>query len=116
SRVGGSGSGDRDHPRLRAELGPQYELSSRPEGARRGGGMRYTVIGVGTNSGKFHMGELNPEGTWRTVVDRAEVTRLGEGLHEHGRLGAEPIRRTAEAIGGMTNGAGGDGGGDIGAV
>jgi exopolyphosphatase / guanosine-5'-triphosphate,3'-diphosphate pyrophosphatase len=78
--------------------------------------MRYAVIDVGTNSVKFHIGELNPDGTWRTVVDRAEVTRLGEGLHEHGRLGAEPIRRTAEAIAAMTNEAGENGVEDIVAV
>ena len=33
-----------------------------------------------------------------TVVDRADVTRLGEGLERAGRLGAEPMRRTVEAI------------------
>jgi exopolyphosphatase/guanosine-5'-triphosphate,3'-diphosphate pyrophosphatase len=63
--------------------------------------MRFAVLDVGTNSVKFHVGELGPDGTWRTVVDRAEVTRLGEGLDESGRIGAEPMRRTAEAIAGM---------------
>jgi len=63
--------------------------------------MRYAVLDVGTNSVKFHVGELSADGTWRTVVDRAEVTRLGEGLDESGRLGAEPMRRTAEAIAAM---------------
>ena len=56
--------------------------------------MRYAVIDVGTNSVKFHIGELSPDGTWRTVVDRADVTRLGEGLQENGPLGAAPRRRT----------------------
>jgi len=63
--------------------------------------MRYAVLDVGTNSVKFHVGELSADGIWRTVVDRAEVTRLGEGLDENGRLGAEPMRRTAEAIAAM---------------
>jgi exopolyphosphatase/guanosine-5'-triphosphate,3'-diphosphate pyrophosphatase len=63
--------------------------------------MRYAVLDVGTNSVKFHIGEPSPDGTWRTVLDRAEVTRLGEGLDETGRLGAEPMRRTAEAIAAM---------------
>jgi exopolyphosphatase/guanosine-5'-triphosphate,3'-diphosphate pyrophosphatase len=63
--------------------------------------MRYAVIDVGTNSVKFHIGELSPDGTWRTVVDRADVTRLGEGLQENGPLGAAPMRRTAEAVAAM---------------
>jgi exopolyphosphatase/guanosine-5'-triphosphate,3'-diphosphate pyrophosphatase len=63
--------------------------------------MRYAVLDVGTNSVKFHIGELSADGTWRTVVDRAEVTRLGEGLDENGGLGAEPVRRTAAAIAAM---------------
>jgi len=35
------------------------------------------------------------------VVDRAEVTRLGDGLDESGRLNPEPMARTATAIAGM---------------
>jgi exopolyphosphatase/guanosine-5'-triphosphate,3'-diphosphate pyrophosphatase len=62
---------------------------------------RYAVIDVGTNSVKFHIGELAADGSWSTVVDRAEVTRLGEGLDQSGRLESEPIRRTADAIAGM---------------
>ncbi len=65
------------------------------------GAGRYAVIDIGTNSVKFHIGERPADGAWRTVVDRAEVTRLGEGLEESGRLGAEPIERTAEAVAGM---------------
>ena len=45
---------------------------------------RYAVIDVGTNSVKFHIGERDAGGKWRTVVDRAEVTRLGEGLGRNG--------------------------------
>ena len=62
---------------------------------------RYAVIDVGTNSVKFHIAERAGDGSWRTVVDRAEVTRLGEGLDDSGRLEPEPIRRTADAIAGM---------------
>ena len=38
-----------------------------------------------------------------TVVDRAEVTRLGEGLAEHQRFEAAPIERTVAAIAGMAD-------------
>jgi exopolyphosphatase/guanosine-5'-triphosphate,3'-diphosphate pyrophosphatase len=65
------------------------------------GSRRYAVIDVGTNSVKFHIGERRADGTWRRVADRAEVTRLGEGLDRDGRLGAAPIERTVEAIAGM---------------
>ena len=59
---------------------------------------RYAAIDVGTNSVKLHVGELLEDGLWRTVVDRSEMTRLGEGVHETGRVGEEPLRRTVDAI------------------
>ena len=55
------------------------------------GARRFAVIDVGTNSVKFHVGERAADGAWTTIVDRAEVTRLGEGL---GGLG--PLRRRAD--------------------
>jgi exopolyphosphatase / guanosine-5'-triphosphate,3'-diphosphate pyrophosphatase len=67
----------------------------------RFGGRRYGVLDVGTNSVKFTVGELEADGTWITVAERAEVTRLGEGLSASGRLGAEPIARTVEAFASM---------------
>jgi exopolyphosphatase/guanosine-5'-triphosphate,3'-diphosphate pyrophosphatase len=62
---------------------------------------RYAVIDVGTNSVKFHVGEKLDDGSWRTVVDRSEITRLGEGLDRSGKLEPEPMRRTLEAMAGM---------------
>jgi exopolyphosphatase / guanosine-5'-triphosphate,3'-diphosphate pyrophosphatase len=62
---------------------------------------RCAVVDVGTNSVKFHIGERGADGSWTTVVDRAEVTRLGDGLDESGRLNPEPIARTATAVAGM---------------
>jgi len=62
---------------------------------------RYAVVDVGTNSVKFHIGERSADGVWRTVVDRAEITRLGDGLAETGRLNPVPIERTIEAIAAM---------------
>jgi exopolyphosphatase/guanosine-5'-triphosphate,3'-diphosphate pyrophosphatase len=59
---------------------------------------RYAVIDVGTNSVKFHVGERDPASGWRTIVDRAEVTRLGEGLAARDAIGPEAIARTADAI------------------
>jgi exopolyphosphatase / guanosine-5'-triphosphate,3'-diphosphate pyrophosphatase len=60
---------------------------------------RYAVIDVGTNSVKFHVGEHEADGRWTTVVDRAEVTRLGEGLAATGgEFSPEAMERTAAAI------------------
>jgi exopolyphosphatase/guanosine-5'-triphosphate,3'-diphosphate pyrophosphatase len=64
---------------------------------------RYAVIDVGTNSVKFHVGERAADGSWTRVLDRAEVTRLGEGLDEQGTIREEPAARTAEAIAGMVD-------------
>jgi len=62
---------------------------------------RYAVIDAGTNSIKFHIGERDRDGHWRTVVDRAELTRLGEGLAEQGVIIDAALERTAAAIAGM---------------
>jgi exopolyphosphatase/guanosine-5'-triphosphate,3'-diphosphate pyrophosphatase len=62
---------------------------------------RYAVIDAGTNSIKFHVGERRADGTWRAVVDRAELTRLGEGLEESGEISPAALDRTATAIAGM---------------
>jgi exopolyphosphatase/guanosine-5'-triphosphate,3'-diphosphate pyrophosphatase len=65
------------------------------------GPARYAVIDVGTNSVKFHVGERDPGGSWQTIADRAEVTRLGENLEQAGVISAEPLERTVAAIAGM---------------
>jgi exopolyphosphatase/guanosine-5'-triphosphate,3'-diphosphate pyrophosphatase len=65
------------------------------------GAGRYAVVDVGTNSVKFHIGERSADGAWTTVVDRSEVTRLGEGLDDTGDLQPEPMARTVDAIAGM---------------
>ncbi len=64
---------------------------------------RYAVIDAGTNSIKFHIGERDIEGRWRTVADRAELTRLGEGLAQQGVISDAALERTAEAIAGMVD-------------
>jgi len=63
----------------------------------------YGVIDVGTNSVKFHVGERRADGSWHTLVDRAEVTRLGEGLRETGAIAPAAIERTVAAISGMAD-------------
>src|SRR5512145_1315828 len=59
---------------------------------------RFAVIDVGTNSIKFHVAEQASDGHWRTVADRAEVTRLGEGLDNTGRICDAALERAVAAI------------------
>lgn len=62
---------------------------------------RYATIDIGTNSIKFHIGERLSDGTWRKVIDRAEVVRLGEGLKETGVFNEQAMARAANAIANM---------------
>jgi exopolyphosphatase/guanosine-5'-triphosphate,3'-diphosphate pyrophosphatase len=80
------------------------------------GAHRYAAIDVGTNSVKFHIGERRADGGWRAVVDRADITRLGEGLAETGVLNPGPMERTIDAIAGMVDEAGREGVDEIVAV
>ena len=65
----------------------------------------YAVIDVGTNSVKCHIAQRVAGGSWRTLVDRAEVTRLGEGLDAHGTISDAALERTLHAIEGMVEDA-----------
>jgi exopolyphosphatase / guanosine-5'-triphosphate,3'-diphosphate pyrophosphatase len=67
---------------------------------------RYAVIDAGTNSIKFHVAERDGSG-FRTLVDRAELTRLGEGLEAGGIVTPDALARTRDAIAGMVGEADG---------
>src|SRR5262249_59407101 len=56
------------------------------------------------------------DGTWTKVVDRAEVTRLGEEIGEIGSIPPAAMERTAAAIAGMAAEAARLGAGDVTAV
>ena len=88
--VGLDGYPNTNYPRGLAAL-----LDGRPE--------RYAVIDVGTNSIKFHVAELAADGQVRTVVDRAEVTRLGQGVDAGGEIVPEALERAVVAIAGMAD-------------
>ncbi len=76
----------------------------------------YAVVDVGTNSVKFHVAERGEDGSWRTIVDRAVVSRLGEGLESTGELAAAAMDRTVGAITDMAHEARQDGADSIIAV
>ena len=62
------------------------------------GARRDAVIDVGTNSVKLHVAERRADGATATLVDRAEVTRLGDGQGDDGVLADAPIDRTVDAV------------------
>ena len=83
-----------------------YVNTAYPAGLRRhlaGAPERYAVIDCGTNSIKFHVAERNADGDWHTLVDRAELTRLGEGID--GTAGHQPRspRAHRDAVRGMVD-------------
>ena len=61
---------------------------------------RYAVLDCGTNSIKFHVAERTDDG-WSTLVDRAELTRLGEGIETTGTISPAALERTVTAVEGM---------------
>ena len=56
---------------------------------------------IGTNAIKFHITEKTPEGKWKTILDRAEVTRLGENLNRTGKISPEAMERNIAVVGEM---------------
>jgi exopolyphosphatase / guanosine-5'-triphosphate,3'-diphosphate pyrophosphatase len=72
------------------ELGLRALLDDAPE--------RFAVIDVGTNSVKLHVAERTADGSWHMLVDRAELTRLGEGLEKGGEITHEAVERTANVM------------------
>ena len=77
------------------------------------GTRRLAVIDVGTNSVKFHIVERHGDGSLQAVVDRADITRLGEGQADSGVLAEEAIARTVEVIAAMVDEAHRSGASDI---
>lgn len=60
---------------------------------------KYAVIDIGTNAIKFHIAERDLNRKWKTVLDKAEVRRLGEGLQRQNQISDAAIERNASAIG-----------------
>lgn len=87
--------GLRPRPNVSVPLGLKRLLDIGPR--------RNAVIDVGTSSVKFHLAERSEDGSWRPLVDRAVVTRLGEGLRDTGELQPAPAERTLAAIAGMVD-------------
>lgn len=56
------------------------------------------VIDIGTNSIKLFVAELGADGSLRSVVDKNNIARLGEGMGDTGILQPEAVERNATAV------------------
>ena len=59
---------------------------------------KISIIDVGTNSIKFHIAELTPDGKVETILDENNIARIGEGLRKTGILSWEAMIRNTNAI------------------
>lgn len=59
---------------------------------------RVAIIDIGSNSIKFFVGERQPDGTIRTLIDQNDIARLGEGLRETGLISDEALERNAQSV------------------
>jgi len=95
-----------------ADPAPAAALRVRP-GADPG---RLAAIDVGTNSIRLIIAELDGDGSYRVLDDEKEITRLGAGLAETGRMAPGAIERSVQAIARMREIADGFGCGAVRAV
>jgi len=62
---------------------------------------RLAAIDVGTNTIRLVVVEVQPDGTYRVLDEEREMTRLGTGLYETGKLKKKAMERSLEALGRM---------------
>jgi len=56
------------------------------------------IIDVGSNSIKFLLCDLAPDGTVKAILEDSDIARLGEGLRETGLINTQAMKRNSEAI------------------
>src|SRR5574341_571678 len=59
---------------------------------------RFAAIDLGTNTILLLVAELNDDGSFRVLTDRAEIVRLGEGVDKTGRISPAGEERTFAAL------------------
>lgn len=60
--------------------------------------MRLATIDIGTNSVLLLVAERTDAGEYRAVLERATITRLGQGVDQTRTLSAEGIQRTVQCL------------------
>src|SRR6267143_5060423 len=62
---------------------------------------RLAAVDIGTNSIRLVVAEVQPDGTYRVLDEDREMTRLGGGLFETGRLADGAMDVSLQALGRM---------------
>ncbi len=62
---------------------------------------RLAAIDIGTNSMRLVVAEVQPDGSYRVLDEDREMTRLGRGLYESGRLADGPMEQSLQTLGRM---------------
>ena len=62
---------------------------------------RIAAIDIGTNSIRLAVAEVQPDGSYRILDEDREMTRLGHGLFDTGRLAEEPMAHSLRVLGRM---------------
>ncbi len=62
---------------------------------------KYASIDIGANAIKFYLAEKSECGDWKVILDKAEVTRLGEGLNQTNKISAIAMNRNMAVLGEM---------------
>lgn len=61
-------------------------------------GNRYATVDVGSNSILLYVADKNEEGNFSRILDKSEITRLGDNLHETGFLSIDSVEKSIEVL------------------
>ena len=62
---------------------------------------RLAAVDIGTNSIRLVVAEVQSDGSYRVLDQDREMTRLGRGLYDRGRIGDEPMEQSLQTLGRM---------------
>src|SRR2546425_12683148 len=77
---------------------------------------RLAAVDIGTNSMRLVVAEVQPDGSYRGLDQDREMTRLGRGLDDSGRIGDGPMEQSLQTLGGRKAIAEGFGVGELRAI
>src|SRR2546426_74409 len=113
-------------PKTRARGQPATAQTSAPAAAGGAGPTRgpaatptlprLAAVDIGTNSMRLVVAEVQPDGSYRVLDQDREMTRLGRGLYDSGRIGDGPMEQSLQTLGRMKAIAEGFGVGELRAI